>query len=170
MAIQVIMQIFWPQGQSNLIPAGHNINYIIKVTMEHTLSIIKPDAVERNIIGRVMTMIEETGLKIVACKMMHLTKDQAEAFYEVHKERPFFRDLVNFMISGPVIVQVLQGEDAVTAYRDLMGATNPKDALSGTIRKELAISLDANTVHGSDSKENATREIAFFFTALEIAG
>lgn len=135
-----------------------------------TLSIIKPDATKRNITGKVNAMIEAAGLKIIAQKMVHLTKDQAEGFYAEHSHRPFFNDLVTFMISGPVVLQVLSGNDAVTIYRDVMGATNPKDAASGTIRKELAVNIEENTVHGSDSEESAAREIAFFFNDKEIVG
>jgi nucleoside-diphosphate kinase len=136
--------------------------------IQKTLSIIKPDAVRDNNIGKILAKIEGKGLKIVAMKMIHLKKEQAEQFYIIHKERPFFNDLVQFMISGPVIVQVLEGEDAVMQNRDIMGATNPADALPGTIRKEFAKSIDENCVHGSDSLENAQTEIAFFFNSSEI--
>jgi nucleoside-diphosphate kinase len=135
-----------------------------------TLSIIKPDATRRNITGKVNAMIEAAGLRIVAQKRLQLTQAQAEGFYAVHRERPFFGELVNFMISGPVVVQVLEGEDAVPAYRKVMGATNPANAEPGTIRKELAESIEANTVHGSDSDENAAIEIAYFFAQTEIVG
>jgi nucleoside-diphosphate kinase len=138
------------------------------MAVERTLSIIKPDATRRNITGRINAKFEESGLRIVAQKRLRLTREQAEAFYEVHKERPFYRDLVNFMTSGPVVVQVLEGENAVTKNRDVMGATNPANAAPGTIRKELAESIEANSVHGSDSPDNATREIAFFFKDQEI--
>jgi nucleoside-diphosphate kinase len=138
------------------------------MAVERTLSIIKPDATRRNITGRINAKFEENGLRIVAQKRLRLTREQAEAFYEVHKERPFYRDLVNFMTSGPVVVQVLEGENAVTKNRDVMGATNPANAAPGTIRKELAESIEANSVHGSDSPDNATREIAFFFKDQEI--
>ncbi len=135
---------------------------------ERTLSIIKPDAVAKNVIGKIISRFEDAGLSIIAAKMMHLSKEQAEGFYEVHKERPFFKDLVEFMISGPVLVQVLEGPGAVLKNRDIMGATNPKDAAPGTIRKDFADSIDANAVHGSDSQENAKTEIAFFFSPQEI--
>ena len=135
-----------------------------------TFSIIKPDATRRNLTGAVNTMIEAAGLRIVAQKRLHLTKAQAEGFYAVHSERGFFGELVAFMISGPVVVQVLQGEDAVPAYRAIMGATNPANADAGTIRKELAESIEANTVHGSDSDENAAIEISYFFAQTEIVG
>jgi nucleoside-diphosphate kinase len=138
------------------------------MAVERTLSIIKPDATRRNITGRINAKFEENGLRIVAQKRLRLTREQAEAFYEVHKERPFYRDLVNFMTSGPVVVQVLEGENAVTKNRDVMGATNPANAAPGTIRKEFAESIEANSVHGSDSPDNAKREIAFFFKDQEI--
>lgn len=131
--------------------------------VENTLSIIKPDAVAKNVIGKIYTIFEEAGLNIIAAKMMQLSRSQAEAFYAIHKERPFFTALVEFMISGPVMIQVLSGENAVAKNRELMGATNPKEALPGTIRAEFADSIDANAVHGSDSLENATIEIDFFF-------
>ena len=137
---------------------------------ERTFSIIKPDATRRNLTGAVTKMLEEAGLRVVASKRIHMSRAQAEGFYAVHKERPFFGELVEFMTSGPVVVQVLEGEDAVKRNRDLMGATNPKDAADGTIRKALAESIEANTVHGSDSEENAKVEIAFFFTPDEIVG
>jgi len=140
------------------------------MTIERTLSIIKPDAIAKNVIGEIYTRFEKAGLRIIAAKMMHLDQQQAEAFYGVHKGRPFFNDLVTFMISGPVMIQVLEGEDAVLKHRDLMGATNPKDAASGTIRADFADSIDANAVHGSDALETAKEEIAFFFTAEEIHG
>lgn len=138
------------------------------MTVERTLSIIKPDAVAKNVIGKINARFEDAGLSIIAAKMMQLSKEQAEGFYEVHKERPFFKDLVEFMISGPVLVQVLEGSNAVLQNREIMGATNPKDAAPGTIRKDFADSIDANAVHGSDSLENAKIEIAFFFTPQEI--
>ena len=140
------------------------------MAITRTFSIIKPDATRRNLTGAVNAMIEAAGLRIVAQKRLHLTKAQAEGFYAVHSERGFFGELVNFMISGPVVVQVLEGEDAVPAYRAIMGATNPANADAGTIRKELAESIDANTVHGSDSDENAAIEIAYFFAQTEIVG
>jgi nucleoside-diphosphate kinase len=138
------------------------------MTVECTLSIIKPDAVAQSVIGAINTRFEQAGLKIVACKMLHLTQEQAEGFYAVHSERPFFRDLVNFMISGPVLVQVLCGEDAVAKNRQLMGATDPNEAEVGTIRADFAKSIDANAVHGSDSLENAKTEIAYFFKNNEL--
>lgn len=138
--------------------------------MTRTLSIIKPDATERNITGKVNAIIEANGLRIIAQKRIHLTTPQAEEFYGIHRERPFFADLVKFMTSGPVVVQVLEAEDAVPLYRKVMGATNPANADSGTIRKELALDIERNTVHGSDSDENATVEISFFFNEKEIIG
>ncbi|EAI3245744.1 nucleoside-diphosphate kinase [Campylobacter coli] len=136
--------------------------------MEKTLSIIKPDAVKKGVIGKILDRFESNGLRIAAMKKVQLSKEQAEAFYAVHKERPFFKDLVEFMISGPVVVSVLEGEDAVLKNRDLMGATNPKEAQPGTIRADFAESIDANAVHGSDSLENAKIEIEFFFKSNEI--
>ena len=133
------------------------------MAVQRTLSIIKPDAVAKNVIGKIYTRFENAGLKIVAAKMAQLTRAEAEGFYAVHKERPFFKDLVKFMISGPVMIQGLEGEGAVLKNRDLMGATNPKDAAPGTIRADFAESIDANAVHGSDSAENAAIEIAYFF-------
>ena len=140
------------------------------MAVTRTFSIIKPDATRRNITGKVTTMLEEAGLRVVASKRIHMTKAQAEGFYGVHAERPFFNDLVAFMTSGPVVVQVLEGEDAVALNRKVMGATNPANADAGTIRKELAESIEANTVHGSDSDENAAIEIAFFFKPEEVVG
>jgi nucleoside-diphosphate kinase len=140
------------------------------MAVERTLSIIKPDATKRNLTGAVNAVIEGAGLRIVAQKRIWLSEGQAEGFYAVHKERPFFRDLVTFMISGPVVVQVLEGESAVAKYRDVMGATNPANAAEGTIRKQFAESIEANSVHGSDSLENAAREIDFFFNDQEIVG
>ncbi|HEF3808978.1 nucleoside-diphosphate kinase [Campylobacter jejuni] len=136
--------------------------------MEKTLSIIKPDAVKKGIIGKILDRFESNGLRIAAMKKVQLSKEQAENFYAVHKERPFFKDLVEFMISGPVVVSVLEGEGAVLKNRDLMGATNPKEAKTGTIRADFAESIDANAVHGSDSLENAKIEIEFFFKPNEI--
>lgn len=133
------------------------------MAVERTLSIIKPDAVAKNVIGQIYTRFENAGLKIVAAKMAQLTQVEAEGFYAVHKERPFFKDLVKFMISGPVMIQALEGENAVLKNRELMGATNPKDAAPGTIRADFAESIDANAVHGSDSLENAAIEIKYFF-------
>ena len=140
------------------------------MTATRTFSIIKPDATRRNLTGAVTKMLEEAGLRVVASKRLHLSRDQAEEFYGVHRERPFFNDLVSFMISGPVVVQVLEGDNAVTKNREVMGATNPANAEPGTIRKELAESIEANSVHGSDSLENAATEIAFFFKSDEIVG
>ena len=138
------------------------------MTIENTLSIIKPDATRRNLTGSINTKFEQAGLIIIAQKRLQLTKDMAQKFYEIHKDRPFFNDLVDFMISGPVITQVLRGEDAVKVNREVMGATNPKDAEKGTIRKEFAESIEANSVHGSDSLENAKSEISFFFAEIEL--
>ncbi|MEA2051118.1 MAG: nucleoside-diphosphate kinase [Campylobacterota bacterium] len=136
--------------------------------MEQTLSIIKPDAVAKNVVGKILDRFETAGLRIAATKKIQLSKADAEAFYAVHSERPFFGELVEFMISGPVVVTVLEGENAMSKNRDLMGATNPKEAAAGTIRADFAESIDANAVHGSDSLENAAIEIAFFFAAKEI--
>ncbi len=140
------------------------------MSLERTFSIIKPDATRRNLTGKIITKFEDAGLRVVASKRIHLSKDQAESFYGVHKERPFFNDLVAFMISGPVVVQVLEGENAVAKNREVMGATNPADADAGTIRKEFAESIEANSVHGSDAPETAKEEIAFFFSDDEIVG
>jgi len=140
------------------------------MALERTFSIIKPDATRRNLTGAVAARLEEGGLRIVAQKRIHMTREQAEGFYAVHKERPFFNDLVAFMISGPVVVQVLEGENAVARNREIMGATNPADAAEGTIRKDFAESIEANSAHGSDSLENAAIEIAYFFNADEIVG
>jgi nucleoside-diphosphate kinase len=137
---------------------------------ERTFSIIKPDATRRNLTGAVTKMLEDAGLRVVASRRIHMTKKQAEGFYAVHSERPFFNDLVSFMISGPVVVQVLEGENAVAKNREVMGATNPANADEGTIRKVHAESIEANTVHGSDSSENAAIEIAYFFKPEEIVG
>ena len=131
--------------------------------MERTLSIIKPDGVEKNVIGEIYKRFEDSGLTIVDAKMLHLTREQAEGFYAVHKERPFFSDLVDYMISGPVMVQVLEGENAIERNRELMGATNPAEADEGTIRKDFATSIEKNTVHGSDGPDTAKEEISFFF-------
>jgi len=136
--------------------------------MQQTLSIIKPDAVKKNVIGKILSRFEEAGLRIAATKKIQLSRIDAEAFYAVHAERPFFGELVEFMISGPVVVTVLEGKDAVAKNRELMGATNPKEAAAGTIRADFADSIDANAVHGSDSLENAAIEIAFFFAQREI--
>ena len=137
---------------------------------ERTFSIIKPDATRRNLTGAVTKLLEEAGLRVVASKRIHMTKEQAEGFYAIHKERPFFNDLVAFMISGPVVVQVLEGENAVAKNREVMGATNPANADEGTIRKTYAESIEANSVHGSDSPENAKIEIDYFFKPEEIVG
>ena len=140
------------------------------MTMQRTFSIIKPDATRRNLTGKINALIESNGLRIIAQKRMHLTTAQAEAFYGVHKERSFFGELCTFMTSGPVVVQVLEGENAVEKYRTVMGATNPENAEAGTIRKEFAESIEANSAHGSDSAENAAIEIAFFFAQTDIVG
>ena len=138
------------------------------MALERTLSIIKPDAVKKNVIGQILARFEKAGLRIVAARMKHLSRAEAEGFYAVHRERPFFRDLVDFMISGPVLIQVLEGENAVAKNRELMGATDPKKADKGTIRADFAQSIDANAVHGSDSAENARTEVAYFFPAAEV--
>ena len=140
------------------------------MAVERTLSILKPDATRRNLTGQINARFEAAGLRIVAQKRLQLTQAQAGQFYAVHKERPFYGDLVSFMTSGPVVAQVLEGENAVLAHRDVMGATNPANAAAGTIRKDFAESIEANSVHGSDSAENAATEIAFFFAGLEIVG
>ena len=134
------------------------------MAIERTFSIIKPDAVAKNVIGAIYSRFEQAGLNIIAAKMIHLSRDQAEGFYAVHKERPFFNDLIEFMISGPVMMQVLEGENAVLAHRDLMGATNPAEAAPGTIRADFATSIDENAVHGSDATETAAGEIGYFFS------
>jgi nucleoside-diphosphate kinase len=138
------------------------------MAIQRTLSIIKPDAVAKNVIGQIIARFEAAGLKVVAARMMQLSRADAEAFYAVHKARPFFNDLVDFMISGPVVVQVLEGEDAIARNRELMGATDPKKADKGTIRADFADSIDANAVHGSDAPETAAQEVAFFFPAMNI--
>ncbi|MGJ7524505.1 nucleoside-diphosphate kinase [Variovorax sp. GB1P17] len=138
------------------------------MAIERTLSIIKPDAVAKNVIGKIVSRFEAAGLKIIAAKLVHLSRNEAEQFYSVHKERPFFKDLVEFMISGPVFVQVLEGENAILKNRDLMGATDPKKAAAGTIRADFADSIDANAVHGSDAAETAANEISFFFAGLNV--
>jgi nucleoside-diphosphate kinase len=140
------------------------------MAVERTLSIIKPDATRRNLTGKINAKFEDAGLRIVAQKRLRMSREQAEGFYAVHKARPFFNDLCTFMISGPVVVQVLEGENAVAKNREIMGATNPANAAPGTIRKEFAESIEANSVHGSDSAENAKQEIAFFFKDAEIVG
>jgi len=139
-----------------------------EMPVERTLSIIKPDAVKKNVVGQILARFESAGLKVVAARMKHLSRAEAEGFYAVHRERPFFKDLVEFMISGPVLVQVLEGEGAIARNRDLMGATDPKKASKGTIRADFAASIDANAVHGSDAPETARFEIAYFFPASEI--
>ncbi|AIT09849.1 nucleoside diphosphate kinase [Candidatus Francisella endociliophora] len=138
------------------------------MSKQRTLSIIKPDAVEKNVIGEIYSRFEKAGLKIVASKMKHLSRAEAEGFYAVHKDRPFFSALVEFMISGPVMIQVLEGENAIAKNRELMGATNPKEAEAGTIRADFADSIDANAVHGSDAEETAAQEIRYFFSDIEI--
>ncbi|MBM3362694.1 MAG: nucleoside-diphosphate kinase [Betaproteobacteria bacterium] len=138
------------------------------MSTERTLSIIKPDAVAKNVIGQIYARFEAAGLKVVAARMAHLSKAEAEAFYAVHKDRPFFKDLVSFMISGPVMIQVLEGENAILKNRDLMGATDPKKAAAGTIRADFADSIDANAVHGSDAPQTAAQEVAFFFPGMQI--
>ncbi|GAB2947318.1 nucleoside-diphosphate kinase [Aquaspirillum soli] len=138
------------------------------MAIERTLSIIKPDAVAKNVIGQIYARFEAAGLKVVAAKMKHLSRAEAEGFYAVHKERPFFKDLVDFMVSGPVMIQVLEGEGAIAKNRELMGATDPKKADAGTIRADFADSIDANAVHGSDSAENAAIEVAYFFPSSEV--
>jgi nucleoside-diphosphate kinase len=138
------------------------------MALERTLSIIKPDAVKKNAIGQILARFEAAGLRIVAARMMHLSRAEAEGFYAVHRSRPFFRDLVEFMTSGPVLVQVLEGEDAIVKNRELMGATDPKKAAKGTIRADFADSIDANAVHGSDAPDTARTEVAYFFPACEV--
>jgi nucleoside-diphosphate kinase len=138
------------------------------MAVERTLSIIKPDAVAKNVVGEIYSRFEKSGLQIVAARMSHLTRTEAEGFYAVHRERPFFKALVDFMITGPVMIQVLEGENAVSRHRDLMGATDPKKAAPGTIRADFADSIDENAVHGSDSSENAAKEISYFFRVTEL--
>jgi nucleoside-diphosphate kinase len=140
------------------------------MAIERTFSIIKPDATKRNITGKIIDRLEQAGLRVVASKRIHMSREQAEGFYAVHKERPFFNDLCSFMISGPVVVQVLEGENAVAKNREVMGATNPKDAAPGTIRADFAESIEANSVHGSDAPDTAAQEIKYFFTDGEIVG
>ncbi len=140
------------------------------MALERTFSIIKPDATRRNITGKIITKFEEAGLRVIASKRIHMTREQAEGFYAVHKERPFFGELVDFMISEPVVVQVLEGENAIAKNREVMGATNPENAAPGTIRKEFALSVGENSVHGSDAPETAAEEIKFFFNDDEIVG
>jgi len=138
------------------------------MALERTLSIIKPDAVKKNAIGKILARFEAAGLRVVAARMMHLSREQAEGFYAVHRQRPFFRDLVQFMTSGPVLIQVLEGENAIAKNRELMGATDPRKAERGTIRADFADSIDANAVHGSDSPDSARMEVAYFFPACEV--
>ncbi|HEY5897774.1 MAG TPA: nucleoside-diphosphate kinase [Burkholderiales bacterium] len=138
------------------------------MALERTLSIIKPDAVKKNVIGQILARFEKAGLRIIAARMMHLSRAEAEGFYAVHRQRPFFKDLVDFMISGPVLVQVLEGDNAIAKNRDLMGATDPKKAEKGTIRADFADSIDANAVHGSDGADTARTEVAYFFPACEV--
>ena len=138
------------------------------MAIERTLSIIKPDAVKKNVIGQILARFEGAGLRVVALRMMHLSRSEAEAFYAVHRERPFFKDLVDFMVSGPIVVQVLEGEGAIAKNRDLMGATDPKKAAAGTIRADFADSIDANAVHGSDGPDTARVEVGFFFPAMNV--
>ncbi|MEN6541006.1 nucleoside-diphosphate kinase [Parvibaculum sp.] len=140
------------------------------MALERTFSIIKPDATRRNLTGKIVDRFESAGLRVVASKRVWLSKAQAEGFYAVHRERPFFNDLVNFMISGPVVLQVLEGENAIAKNREIMGATNPANAAEGTIRKDFAESIEANSVHGSDAPETAAQEIAYFFAGIEIVG
>ena len=140
------------------------------MTKQRTLSIIKPDAVEKNVIGEIYSRFEKAGLKIIAAKMKHLSKAEAEGFYAVHKDRPFFSALVEFMISGPVMIQVLEGENAIAKNRELMGATNPKEAKAGTIRADFADIIDANAIHGSDAEDTAAQEVRYFFSDTEIFG
>lgn len=147
----------------------HNLGKL-SMALERTFSIIKPDATRRNITGKIIDRIESAGLRVIASKRIHMSKAQAEGFYAVHKERPFFNDLVSFMISGPVVVQVLEGENAIAKYREVMGATNPSNADAGTIRKDFAESIEANSVHGSDAPETAAEEIKYFFKDEEIVG
>jgi nucleoside-diphosphate kinase len=149
----------------------HSINFFcgnLNMAIERTLSIIKPDAVAKNVIGQIYARFEAAGLKVVAAKMAHLSRGEAEAFYAVHKERPFFKDLVDFMISGPVMIQALEGESAILKNRELMGATDPKKAAPGTIRADFADSIDANAVHGSDAPETAAVEVGFFFPGMNV--
>ena len=140
------------------------------MAIERTFSIIKPDATKRNLTGKIIDRFESNGLRIIASKRIHMTREQASGFYAVHKERPFYNDLVDFMVSGPVVVQVLEGENAIAKNREIMGATNPAEADEGTIRKDFAESIDANSVHGSDAPETAAEEIKFFFTDDELVG
>ena len=140
------------------------------MALERTFSIIKPDATKRNITGKIVDRLEEAGLRVIASKRIHMTREQAEGFYAVHRERPFFNDLCSFMTSGPVVVQVLEGDDAIAKNREVMGATNPADAAPGTIRADFAESIEANSVHGSDGPDTAAQEIKFFFTDQELVG
>ena len=149
---------------------SHQYQRESSMATERTFSIIKPDATRRNITGKIIDRLESAGLRVIAQKRIHMTREQAEGFYAVHKERPFFADLVSFMTSGPVVVQVLEGEDAIARNREVMGATNPAEAADGTIRKDFAESIEANSVHGSDGPDTARQEIAFFFSDGEIVG
>jgi nucleoside-diphosphate kinase len=157
-----------PQALARTIRRGFSPIVKVPMAIERTLSILKPDATRRNLTGAINDRFERRGLRIIAQKRIRLTETQAERFYAVHAERPFYRGLVAFMISGPIVVQALEGPDAVALTREIMGATNPAEAASGTIRKDFAESIEANSVHGSDSQENAAREIAFFFSAIDI--
>jgi nucleoside-diphosphate kinase len=157
-------------GGLYITPRNFRQQELEQMAKERTLSIIKPDATRRNLTGKINARIEEAGLRIVAQKRLWLSRAQAEKFYEVHKERPFYNDLCTFMTSGPVVVQVLEGENAVAKYREVMGATNPANAAPGTIRKDFAESIEANSVHGSDSADNAKIESAFFFSGIEMVG
>lgn len=165
--ITLLLVSFKQNGYNRL---NFKYNGVNGMAIENTLSIIKPDAVKKNVVGKIITRFEEIGLKVVAAKMLQLKRDQAEAFYAVHKDRSFFSALVNFMIQGPILVQVLRGENAIQKNRDMMGATNPADAKPGTIRADFADSIEANAVHGSDAPETAKEEITFFFKADEICG
>jgi nucleoside-diphosphate kinase len=167
--LAILHRSIYGRGQYPL-PYKKDVHRSIPMAVTRTFSIIKPDATRRNLTGAVTKMLEEAGLRVVASKRIHMTRQQAEGFYAVHKERPFFGELVEFMMSEPVVVQVLEGENAVVRNREVMGATNPADAAPGTIRKELALSIGENTVHGSDSEENAATEIAFFFKDEDIVG
>ncbi len=165
--VSAARKVFSDQGHSVCVPRNARTEDSM---LQQTLSIIKPDAVSRHLQGEILAMIQKSGLRIVAMKMIRLTRAQAEAFYEVHKDRPFYADLVEYMISGPVVCSVLEGEDAIASYRALMGATNPAAAAEGTIRRRYAESVQANAVHGSDAPETAAREVAFFFSRTEIVG
>ena len=165
--VSAARKVFSDQGDAVCVPRNARTEDSM---VQQTLSIIKPDAVSRHLQGEILAMIQKSGLRIVAMKMIRLTRAQADAFYEVHKDRPFYADLVEYMISGPVVCSVLEGEDAIASYRALMGATNPAAAAEGTIRRRYAESVQANAVHGSDAPETAAREVAFFFSRTEIVG